>query len=262
MLAARLRRSAIGLVAGRRALCILKPVDPYAVLGVARSASQREIRAKYLESAKTHHPDTATADEEPKPGAARTKFAEISAAYAQISDPQKRAETDYLLRARDPEVLAKEVATVAIEMCRAGRYAQALAALIGAMESSSAAHPSLVSAASTALELCAQSGEPHHARCARVYSALHEWGEADATAVNAYFQVALRGGHMALAMRAARHAETHGFEQSLLMRSTLRQVRRYKQSRAGAADGRNEAAAEGDESNRSRGGGGAEPFLM
>ena len=41
---------------------------------------------------------------------------------------------------------------------------------------------------------------------------------------------ALRGGHMANAMRAAKYAAERNLPQSTLMQSTVRQVRRYKES--------------------------------
>src|SRR5439155_27171735 len=63
-------------------------VDLYAVLGVARNASQDEIKQAYRRLARQHHPD-ASAD----PGA-EDRFKAISAAYEVLSDPAKRERYD------------------------------------------------------------------------------------------------------------------------------------------------------------------------
>ncbi|MBI2856584.1 MAG: DnaJ domain-containing protein, partial [Chloroflexi bacterium] len=62
--------------------------DYYQVLGVPRSASQEEIRAKFRRLALEYHPDRNR-----EPGA-QEKFKEINEAYQVLSDPQKRAEYD------------------------------------------------------------------------------------------------------------------------------------------------------------------------
>lgn len=63
--------------------------DPYSVLGVARGASQDDIKKSYRKLAKALHPDrhpgdTATAD----------RFKEVSAAYDLLGDAEKRARFD------------------------------------------------------------------------------------------------------------------------------------------------------------------------
>jgi DnaJ-class molecular chaperone len=63
--------------------------DPYAVLGVPRSASEKDLKSAYRKLAKAHHPDQNQTD--PK---AQAKFAEISAAYDFLSDAEKRAQYD------------------------------------------------------------------------------------------------------------------------------------------------------------------------
>jgi DnaJ-class molecular chaperone len=63
--------------------------DPYQVLGVERGASDKAIQAAYRKLAKTHHPDVNPG----KPEAAE-RFKDISAAYALLSDPDKRARSD------------------------------------------------------------------------------------------------------------------------------------------------------------------------
>ena len=57
--------------------------DPYAVLGVPRTASEDEIKAAYRKLAKQYHPDLHPGDEE-----AARKMNEINAAYDAIKNPQ------------------------------------------------------------------------------------------------------------------------------------------------------------------------------
>lgn len=63
--------------------------DPYSVLGVARGASEAEIKKAFRSLAKKHHPDTKGGD-----AAAQKKFQEISAAYDILGDKDKRARFD------------------------------------------------------------------------------------------------------------------------------------------------------------------------
>jgi DnaJ-class molecular chaperone len=63
--------------------------DPYSVLGVAKSASEAEIKKAFRALAKKHHPDTKGGDE-----TAQKKFQEISAAYDILGDKEKRAKFD------------------------------------------------------------------------------------------------------------------------------------------------------------------------
>ena len=63
--------------------------DPYEVLGVAKKASEAEIKKAFRALAKKHHPDTHGND--PK---AVKRFQEISSAYEVIGDKEKRAQYD------------------------------------------------------------------------------------------------------------------------------------------------------------------------
>ncbi len=63
--------------------------DPYTVLGVQKSVSEKDLKSAYRKLAKAHHPDQNQDD--PK---AHAKFAEISSAYDFLSDKDKRAAYD------------------------------------------------------------------------------------------------------------------------------------------------------------------------
>lgn len=59
--------------------------DLYAVLGVSRSADEKEIKSAYRKLARKFHPDV-----NPNDPSAEAKFKEIGAAYEVLSDPDKR----------------------------------------------------------------------------------------------------------------------------------------------------------------------------
>lgn len=63
--------------------------DPYSVLGVAKSASEAEIKKAFRTLAKKYHPDQNKDD----PGA-QTRFAEVNQAYEIVGDKDKRAKFD------------------------------------------------------------------------------------------------------------------------------------------------------------------------
>lgn len=63
--------------------------DPYEVLGVAKSATEDELKAAFRKLAAKHHPDR-----NPDDPSAQERFKEINAAYQLLSDPQKRAAFD------------------------------------------------------------------------------------------------------------------------------------------------------------------------
>lgn len=60
-------------------------MDYYSILGVAKNASQDEIKKAYRKLASKHHPDK---------GGDTRKFQEIQSAYETLSDPIKRQEYD------------------------------------------------------------------------------------------------------------------------------------------------------------------------
>jgi curved DNA-binding protein CbpA len=61
-------------------------VDPYAVLGVTRSATPAEIKQAYFALVRAHPPER-----EPE------TFKRIRAAYERLRDPERRTETDMLV---------------------------------------------------------------------------------------------------------------------------------------------------------------------
>ena len=63
--------------------------DPYSILGVARGATEKDIKSAYRKLAKELHPDRNTG----KPNAAE-RFSEVTSAYDLLSDKDKRARFD------------------------------------------------------------------------------------------------------------------------------------------------------------------------
>ncbi len=65
------------------------PRDPYEVLGVARDASDDDIKKAYRKLAREHHPDRNPGDKK-----AEDRFKEIQAAYGVLGDKEKRGQFD------------------------------------------------------------------------------------------------------------------------------------------------------------------------
>ena len=65
--------------------------DYYRVLGVRKSASEKEIKAAYRKLARKHHPDVNQGKKE-----AEARFKEINEAYEVLGDPEKRQRYDAL----------------------------------------------------------------------------------------------------------------------------------------------------------------------
>jgi DnaJ-class molecular chaperone len=63
--------------------------DPYTVLGVSRSASEKDIKSAYRKLAKKYHPD-----QNPDDPTAHGKFAEATHAYDLLNDAEKRGQFD------------------------------------------------------------------------------------------------------------------------------------------------------------------------
>jgi molecular chaperone DnaJ len=65
--------------------------DYYEILGVAKNASEEDIKKAYRKLAMKHHPDRNQGDDTKK---SEEKFKEAKEAYEMLSDPQKRAAYD------------------------------------------------------------------------------------------------------------------------------------------------------------------------
>ena len=63
--------------------------DPYSVLGVSKSAGEKDIKSAFRKLAKKYHPD----QNKDAPDA-KTKFAEVNQAYEIVGDSEKRAKFD------------------------------------------------------------------------------------------------------------------------------------------------------------------------
>ena len=62
--------------------------DYYAILGVARDASEDDIKKAFRKLAMQHHPDRNPDDKQ-----AEDKFKEVNEAYAVLSDAEKRRQS-------------------------------------------------------------------------------------------------------------------------------------------------------------------------
>jgi curved DNA-binding protein CbpA len=88
--------------------------DPYAVLGVARDASQRDVRRSFRRLALKLHPDRNPGD----PGA-EARFKQVNAAYQILGDPVRRRDFDAKVADQAGPEAAPWVGVVAVPWDRA-----------------------------------------------------------------------------------------------------------------------------------------------
>src|ERR671937_333451 len=65
--------------------------DYYTTLGVAKTATEKEIKQAYRKLARKHHPDVNPGDK-----TAESRFKDINEAYEVLGDPEKRKKYDEL----------------------------------------------------------------------------------------------------------------------------------------------------------------------
>jgi DnaJ-class molecular chaperone len=116
--------------------------DPYSVLGVAKTASDDDIRKAFRKLAKKHHPDLNPGDK-----AAEAKFKEISQANDILSDPEKRRRFD-----------AGEIDATGQEVPPRGFYRDQAGGFDGAKYERAGAHESFVDMGGIFSEMFGQRG--------------------------------------------------------------------------------------------------------
>jgi DnaJ-class molecular chaperone len=116
--------------------------DPYSVLGVAKTASDDDIRKAFRKLAKKYHPDLNPGDK-----AAEAKFKEISQANDILSDPEKRRRFD-----------AGEIDATGQEMPPRGFYRDQAGGFDGAKYERAGAHESFVDMGGIFSEMFGQRG--------------------------------------------------------------------------------------------------------
>lgn len=72
--------------------------DPYTTLGLDHNASPTQIKVAYRKLALRYHPDRQQQSNQQQQEEATNKFAEISSAYAVLSDPAKKSQYDHLYK--------------------------------------------------------------------------------------------------------------------------------------------------------------------
>ena len=77
-------------------------LDCYAVLGVPSAASDREIRAAYLQRARAHHPDRQAGADAATRRRSEARMQQVNRAWAVLGDPRRRAAYDAALAATAP----------------------------------------------------------------------------------------------------------------------------------------------------------------
>ncbi|MGZ4628020.1 J domain-containing protein [Oryzihumus sp.] len=76
--------------------------DPYTILGVARNATEEQIRRAYRTLMRQNHPDTRPSGDPTLGAASNTTLEKAIAAYAILGDPASRDEYDHRTSAQHP----------------------------------------------------------------------------------------------------------------------------------------------------------------
>ncbi len=198
--------------------------DYYAILGVPRSATQAQVRSRFLELARSRHPDRFQGEDKRK---AEDEFQEITQAFNVLSDPSQRREVDAALHdagkasASDQGAAAKVYLSRGVKAYREGDfveaadnferatkeepgYARAWNYMAQACQRESHLSPKARKAAARACELEPMNAKylklagklfaqaEMFARAEKYYAAAQSWGEEDAEVESALEDLRLR----------------------------------------------------------------------
>jgi curved DNA-binding protein CbpA len=212
---------------GRRrstALSTTAPASPHEVLGVEPGASEAEIKAAYRKQALKSHPDH---------GGDPERFERVSAAFRVLTDPQERARHELLVEQR------RAVRESALALAATGAAVPALELFLATAAQAADDDVAEVRCGQRVLLACTASKVLQqrrlHVHTSALWRFLLERNGTTAETCNSWFAFCLRHGFTSDAMAACRHSEAAGFEQSDLMRSTLRQIRAYRKKREAEA---------------------------
>lgn len=106
--------------------------DPYSVLGVSRSASDREIKKAYRSESRKYHPDSFANRSKAEADAAAERFKQIQEAYNQIvSERSGRSSGNYNYGGQQSYADEDQHLMAAMNYIRARRYNEAVNVLNG-----------------------------------------------------------------------------------------------------------------------------------
>lgn len=105
--------------------------DYYAILGVAKNASQTEIKSAYRRLALEWHPDKWSGQSQQAQKEAAERFKEINEAHRVLSVMSTRAMYDRYGHAADQQVLAVDLEGILTEFCQSNGLPQQVNILIG-----------------------------------------------------------------------------------------------------------------------------------
>ena len=210
---------------------------PYEILGVGRGASEANIRAAYLARAAEAHPDRSDGD--------AARFVAVGAAYETLRCPARRRALDVALDAGldaaaaagdtviMDSVAVLEAAEYALSLARSGRVGAAAQILLRECADHPAeARNGVVSAAAVVLRECgrwpaAGPKAPRYLDASALIAMVRRHGVLDGAGCVTWFRASSAVGDVAESMRAVRHAELNGFDLSVEMEATARQVRLF-----------------------------------